>query len=139
MSSTASANEGRSICDDLTNTNKGDYLTSLVVNEASGIINEIASLDGDIAGVASAVEAKRREIAAREAEIKKKAERKNRAKEVEEALKVANDAQNKAIQLLKDFTRDYGYFHISYTKDDVKSDKSDKTDFFSIINDFISF
>ena len=70
MSSTASANEGRSICDDLTNTNKGDYLTSLVVNEASGIINEIASLDGDIAGVASAVEAKRREIAAREARKK---------------------------------------------------------------------
>lgn len=84
-------------------------------------------------------EIKVKEIAAREAEIKKKAERKNRAKEVEEALKVANDAQNKAIQLLKDFTRDYGYFHISYTKDDVKSDKSDKADFFSIINDFISF
>lgn len=84
-------------------------------------------------------EIKVKEIAAKEAEIKKKAERKNRAKEVEEALKVANDAQNKAIQLLKDFTRDYGYFHISYTKDDVKSDKSDKTDFFSIINDFISF
>lgn len=84
-------------------------------------------------------EIKVKEIAAREAEIKKKAERKNRAKEVEEALKAANDAQSKAIQLLKEFTRDYGYFHISYTKDDVKSDKSDQTDFFSIINDFISF
>jgi len=84
-------------------------------------------------------EIKVKEIAAREAEIKKKAERKSRAKEVEEALKAANDAQSKAIQLLKEFTRDYGYFHISYTKDDVKSDKSDQTDFFSIINDFISF
>lgn len=82
-------------------------------------------------------EIKVKEIAAKEAEIKKKAERTKRAKEVEEALKVANDAQSKAIKLLKDFTHDYGYFHMSYTKDDVKSNDNDNFDFFSVLSNFL--
>ena len=82
MSSINCANDGKRICDDLTSSNKGDYLTGLVVNESTSIINDIESLDADIAGVQSAVEAKRREIAAREAQkraAKKKEEKTSNA------------------------------------------------------------
>ena len=42
--------------------------------------------------------------------VKAKANRANRAKEVEEALKVANDATKKANELLSAFVKDYGSF-----------------------------
>ena len=55
-----------------------------------------------------------------EEKIKKEA-RAKRAKEVDEALKAANEAQTKAISLLKDFIRDYGYFHTSFSTNDVEN------------------
>lgn len=42
--------------------------------------------------------------------VKAKADRADRAKEVEEALKVANDATKKANELLSAFVKDYGSF-----------------------------
>ena len=67
-------------------------------------------------------EAKIKEAEAKKAEAEKvkKAARTTKAKEVEAALKAANEAQKKAIKLLKDFTNEYGYFHTSYTLDDIK-------------------
>lgn len=47
-------------------------------------------------------------------------ERANRAKEVENALKKANESQKEAMKLLKDFTKDFGYFHFSFSDKDVK-------------------
>lgn len=46
-------------------------------------------------------------------------ERGNRAKEVEEAYKIANEAQKKANKLLADFIKDYGSFHTSITEVDL--------------------
>lgn len=72
-------NEGQQICDDLTRENKGDHLTTLVVAEIGPITSDMSTLDGDIAGVQAAVEAKRAELAEqerkkREAEAKRKAQ-----------------------------------------------------------------
>jgi len=67
-----------------------------------------------------------KEKAAKEARSKK-------AKEVEEALKNANEAQAKAIKLLREFTKEYGYFHTSYSTDDVKP----LTNFIDILEDFL--
>lgn len=82
------------------------------------------------------VELKR--VAAEQAEKAKKAQRAARAKEVEDALKAANEAQVKAAQVLKDFTKDYGYFHMSYSSDNEDA-KEDNTDFFlNLLNDFLA-
>ena len=77
-----------------------------------------------------------------EAEKAKKAERATRAKEVDEALKVANEAHTKAISLLKAFIKDYGYFHTSYSNDNIKN-KNEFSDllsnnFFDILTKFLS-
>lgn len=74
-----------------------------------------------------------------EAEKAKKAERAARAKEVEAALKESDAANAKAAKLLKDFTKDYGYFHVSYSSDDADKaiDKSIKLDFLDLLNSFL--
>ncbi len=57
------------------------------------------------------------EKALAEAEAKKKAladERANRAKEVEEAYKVAVDAKKAYNEKLQDFLKDYGSFHCTF-------------------------
>ena len=77
------------------------------------------------------------------AEKAKKAERATRAKEVEKALKEANAAQAKVIKLLKDFTKDYGYFHTSYSigetdKTKEKEDTSNSVNsFFDLLESFL--
>lgn len=75
------------------------------------------------------------------AEKAKRAERATRAKEVEKALKEANAAQAKAIKLLKDFTKDYGYFHTSYSigeTDKAKEDTSNSVNsFFDLLESFL--
>lgn len=72
------------------------------------------------------------------AEKAQKEARAKRAKEVEEALKIANDAQVNAINLLKEFTKDYGYFHTSYSINDAEK-KGNKINpsFFDILTDFL--
>ena len=74
-----------------------------------------------------------------EAEKIKKAERATRAKEVEAALKASKEASAKANKLLKDFTNDYGYFHMSYSTDDAEkvTKKTDNFDFFDLLNSFL--
>lgn len=63
-------------------------------------------------------------------ELKKKAEleakakseaREKRAKEVEEAIHAAQDAQKKMYDLLHKFNEDYGPFHYSYKGDNDNS------------------
>jgi sRNA-binding protein len=81
-------------------------------------------------------------LAKKEAEEKaKKAERAKRAKEVEEALKAATEASAKATNLLKKFSQDYGYFHMSYTTDPTKEETNNKvngnTDFFDLLFNFL--
>lgn len=72
------------------------------------------------------------------AEKAKKETRAKRAKEVEEALKFANEAQIDAIKLLKEFTKDYGYFHTSYSINDAKKKENRiNTSFFDILTDFL--
>ena len=85
------------------------------------------------------------EKAKAEAEEKKKAEEKAkkeeralRAKEVEKALKEANEAQAKAIQLLKNFTKDYGYFHMSYSTDDANKADEKKVKFSNTTDTFLN-
>lgn len=65
-------------------------------------------------------EAKKAELEKIRKEKAAKEARATRAKEVEEAIKAADVAKAKANQLLKDFTKDYGYFHMSYTPKDVE-------------------
>ena len=50
---------------------------------------------------------------------KSKADRAQRAKEVTEALKAANEASKKANKLLSDFVKDYGSFKTTLTDKDV--------------------
>lgn len=69
------------------------------------------------------------------AEKEKKEARAKRAKEVETALKEANEAQAKAIKLLKEFTKDYGYFHTSYTTSDAEKPA---LSFFDILDQFLN-
>ena len=57
------------------------------------------------------------------AEKEKKEARAARAKEVEEAFKAAKEAQVKANKLLSAFTKDYGYFHMSYSKNDKANEE----------------
>ena len=83
---------------------------------------------------------KEAELKKQEAEKAKKAERATRAKEVEKALKEANESQAKAIKMLKDFTNDYGYFHMSYSTEDTDkayTKSSVKSDFFDLLNAFL--
>lgn len=78
------------------------------------------------------------EEAKKKAEVAKTAERATRAKEVEAALKEANTAQSKAIKLLKEFTKDYGYFHTSFeASDDKDEEESLANDFFDIFHSFL--
>ena len=75
------------------------------------------------------------------AKIKKekalKEARAERAKEVETALKVANQAQAEAIKKLKSFIHDYGYFHTSYTLEDVKDKNENRDSFLSDFRDLV--
>ena len=73
------------------------------------------------------------------AEKAKKETRAKRAKEVEDALKFANEAQAEAIRLLKDFTKDYGYFHMSYSTDDAEKKDAGKVDVNSFMDLLSSF
>lgn len=78
--------------------------------------------------------------AKKEAEEKaKKNERAKRAKEVEDALKAATEAQTKATKLLKDFTKDYGHFHMSYTNNPTTSKEGEvnTSDFFDLLFNFL--
>ena len=47
-------------------------------------------------------------------------ERKARAKEVEDALEKVQEARENYLKVLKDFCKDYGAFHYSWTSDKVK-------------------
>lgn len=95
--------------------------------------------DSEKALIAAESEVKKLEEEKIAKEKAKKEERAKRAKEVEEALKVANKAQEKAIALLKDFTKDYGYFHMSYSTDDAEkvTNKTNNFDFFELLNSFL--
>lgn len=53
------------------------------------------------------------------AEAEKKAKREERAKEVEEALKFALEAQKEANEKLEAFCKDYGTFHTSLKNADM--------------------
>lgn len=102
----------------------------------SETLNELFDTEKDL------IEAERQK---KEAEAKKLAAEKaqkevrtKRAKEVEEALKEANKAQAAAIDLLKKFTEDYGYFHTSYSVNDIDKKKSNiNSSFFDILTDFL--
>ena len=54
----------------------------------------------------------------------KKEERKERAEEVDQAFKDANEAYEKAKELLNKFCEDYGVYHKSYTSSTVPTTKS---------------
>ena len=54
-----------------------------------------------------------------ELEKQKKAERKERADEVTEAFKKAEEARKHAYELMDKFCKDYGSFHTSYTTEDL--------------------
>ena len=98
--------------------------------------------DSEQALTEAETELKKIEERKRAEEKLKKETRAKRAKEVEEALKVANEAQTKAITLLKAFIKDYGYFHASYTTDDVDNNlvSSKVSDTFSdLLNTFLKF
>lgn len=69
----------------------------------------------------------------------KREARAKRAKEVEDALKFANEAQAEAVRLLKDFTKDYGYFHMSYSTDDAQKKDTGKDDMLSFVDILTNF
>ena len=82
--------------------------------------------------------AREAEIAKKEAAEKaKKTARALRAKEVEKALKVANDAQANAAKLLKEFTKDYGYFHTSYSANDEETAETIVSEFLNTVQAFL--
>lgn len=57
---------------------------------------------------------------AREKELREK--RKERAKEVEDALKAVTEAQKKFVDLKREFIKDYGSWHVSFsTNGDISS------------------
>lgn len=100
----------------------------------SEITRRLYNTEEDLRKDEAKIQAKKEEAEA--ARIKKEEEEKlkktiraTKAKEVEKALKDANEAQAKAIKLLKEFTKEYGYFHTSYTLKD--RDSIDKTDNFN--------
>ena len=59
-----------------------------------------------------------------ELEKQKKAERKERADEVTEAFKKAEEARKHACELMNKFCEDFGSFHVSYTTDDLVPTRS---------------
>ena len=72
--------------------------------------------------------------AVEEAKAKKEAlvaERKERAKEVENAYAAVRDAEKKYNELRKDFIKDYGSFHMTFSSAD--------DDFFTEIREFFRF
>lgn len=89
--------------------------------------------------IAAEAEVKKAEAKKLEVERAKKAERATKAKEVEKALKDCNEAQAKAIKLLKEFTRDYGYFHMSYSTNDAEKNPvfSNEDNFFNLLTSFL--
>ena len=52
------------------------------------------------------------------AEIAKKKERKARAEEIDEARKEVIEAQKRYDELIKQFVKDYGSYHATYTDED---------------------
>ena len=77
-----------------------------------------------------------KELIAAEAEVKKAEAKKL---EVERAKK-AKRAQAKAIKLLKEFIRDYGYFHMSYSTNDAEEKNpvfSNEDNFFNLLTSFL--
>lgn len=105
----------------------------------SEMLNKMYNTEQDLLDAeanAKAIEAKKQE-----AEKVKKLERAARAKEVEKALKEANDAQVKANKLLRAFTHDYGFFHTTYSIDDIAkeedSDKNLENDLINVLTSFL--
>ncbi len=70
MNSSELVSEGKRRCSELEAINKGDYLTGKIINEVSGIINEIESLniDNRISDIDYKVAVRRREIEEAEAQ-----------------------------------------------------------------------
>ena len=93
--------------------------------------------DSEKALIAAEAEVKRLEEEKIAKERAKKEERSKRAKEVENALKAANKAQTEAIALLKAFTKDYGYFHMSYSTDDANKANEKKVKFSNTTDTFL--
>lgn len=89
-----------------------------VVKYFSETLNKLFDTEKDL--MAAEGEAKKAELEKIRKEKAAKEARATRAKEVEDALKAADAAYAKASQLLKDFTKDYGYFHMSYSTDDAE-------------------
>lgn len=56
--------------------------------------------------------------------------RKARAKEVEDALHALQEAKDNYLKVLKDFCKDYGAFHYSWTNDKVAPSLLDFLDWF---------
>lgn len=103
----------------------------------SQVTKQLYDSTAELVKAERAVEQKR--IAAEKAEKAKREERASRAKEVENALKAANEMQVKAAQLLQNFTKDYGYFHMSYTSDENENETEDAADIFlNLLNDFLA-
>ncbi len=105
----------------------------------SEILNKMYDSEQDLLNAeenAKAIEYKKRE-----AEKAKKLERATRAKEVEKALKEASEAQAKANKLLRSFTHDYGFFHTTYSIDDVAKEEDNvkalENDLTSILASFL--
>ena len=67
---------------------------------------------------------------------KSKADRAERAKEVEKALKEAGEANKKANKLLQDFVKDYGSFKTTI-KDENIEDSSINSLFWDVFDKFI--
>ena len=99
--------------------------------------------DTEAALLSAEAAAKKLELEKAEAEKIKKAKRAERAKEVDAALKAATEARNKALKLLNEFTKDYGYYHTSYTLEDINNDITNKNDvntvsnFINLLNTFL--
>lgn len=85
------------------------YLSE-VTNKAYDTIEELNTEEEKVLSVRKAHEA---------AEAEKKAKREARAKEVEDALKAALDAQKDANEKLQAFCKDYGTFHTSLKDADM--------------------
>lgn len=106
----------------------------------SQITKQLYSTEEDLKKAENAIKTaeaikKAAELKKLELEKKKKAEKATRAKEVEEAFKQANAAQSKAYKLLQEFTKDYGYFHMSYTNEDIKNATNG---FLDLLNGFLN-
>ena len=76
--------EGKTICENLTSMNKGDYLTKKVVTETMDVLDEIEDLEREINNVASKVEWKRQEIIERERRRREEQERLEKEKKEKE-------------------------------------------------------